>query len=164
MTSLIDTMSASRRCCLTLHADIADALSFHFKLLGISQLGFGMRIARTGDIGKTMLKISINDSTRQRRVVLRGKLSAPWVAELRTVCSQAKEELDGRELVIDIGDLLAISQEGENALVQLINDGAKFSCHGVVTSYVLQQLARQAKSNGDDSFDFRPPCADPATD
>jgi hypothetical protein len=108
-----------------------------------------------------MLKISITDKGAQRRLILEGKLIAPWVAELRTACSKAKAELDGRELVIDIENVMVISQEGENALLQLINDGAKFRCRGVLTKHVLQQLARRSKKNGNDLTDVLPPCAEP---
>lgn len=107
-----------------------------------------------------MLKISVTDKGAQRRLILEGKLIAPWVAELRTACSRAKAELEGRELVIDIENVMVISQEGENALLQLINDGAKFRCRGVLTKHVLQQLARRSKKNGNDLTE-PPPCAEP---
>jgi hypothetical protein len=92
-----------------------------------------------------MLKISVVDSRTQRRLVLEGRLIAPWVAELRTAWKKAKTEPDGRELVIDMGNVMVISQEAENTLLQMMNEGARFRCSGVLTKHVLQQLMRRSK-------------------
>lgn len=95
-----------------------------------------------------MLKISVVDSRTQRRLVIEGRLVAPWVAELRTAWKGANAELDGRELVIDIGNVMVISQEAENALLQMLNEGARFRCcSGVLTKHVVQQLMRRSKKN-----------------
>jgi len=104
-----------------------------------------------------MLKISITDSRTQRRLVLEGRLIAPWVAELRTTWERVKSEINGRDLVIDIENVTAISQEGENALLQLINEGAKFYCRGVLTKHVLKQLARRGKKNANELIDAARP-------
>jgi hypothetical protein len=91
-----------------------------------------------------MLKISLIDSARQRRVIVEGKLIAPWAAELRNACGEARADLLGRDLVIEMKHLTTISQEGENVIVELINAGFKFRCRGVFTRHVLKQLTRRA--------------------
>ena len=48
------------------------------------------------------MKISVVEARNQRRVVLEGKLLAPWVTELRTACEKARADLQKRELVIDL--------------------------------------------------------------
>ncbi len=60
-----------------------------------------------------MLKISLIDSSRQRRLVVEGKLIAPWAAELKSTCERARADLRGRELVIEMKQITMISQEGE---------------------------------------------------
>jgi hypothetical protein len=45
-----------------------------------------------------------------------------------------------RALVLDLKNLTAIGQEGENLLLELINERVKFRC-GVFTKHVLRQLA-----------------------
>ncbi len=92
-----------------------------------------------------MLRISIADTPRQRRLVLEGKLIAPWVAELRTACESARVELEGRELVIDVNDVTSISQEGENVLLELMKERVKFRSDGVFTNHILRQLASRAR-------------------
>src|SRR5258708_11512362 len=93
-----------------------------------------------------MLKISITDTRTQRRLVLEGKLIAPWVAELRAVWTRVKVELNGRELVIDMGNVITVSQEAENTLLEMMGEGATFRCRGVLTKHVVQQLARRGKN------------------
>jgi hypothetical protein len=94
-----------------------------------------------------MFKISLIDSTRQRRLVVEGKLIAPWVAELRNACEEARADLRGRELVIEMRHVTTISQEGENIILELINGGTKFRCEGVFTKHVVKELTRRATRN-----------------
>jgi hypothetical protein len=94
-----------------------------------------------------MLKISLVDNARQRRLIVEGKLIAPWVAELRSACEKARADLRGRELVIEMNHLTTISQEGENVILELINGGIRFRCHGVFTKHVVRDLTRRASRN-----------------
>jgi hypothetical protein len=96
-----------------------------------------------------MLKISLIDSARQRRLIVEGKLTAPWAAELRNACQEARADLRGRELVIEMKHVTTISQEGENVILELINGGIRFRCSGVFTKHLLKDLTRRAsKSQG----------------
>jgi hypothetical protein len=92
-----------------------------------------------------MFKISIVDSRTQRRLVVEGKLSEPWVDELRTTWKNASRDLDGRKVVIDLSSLTIISREGEDAIFDLMKQGAKFSCAGILTRHVLKSLARRCQ-------------------
>ncbi|MGA2236495.1 MAG: hypothetical protein ABSG23_13560 [Terriglobales bacterium] len=94
-----------------------------------------------------MLKISVVDSQNERHLVLEGKLVAPWTTELRKACEQAREGLNGRELVIDLKNLTVISQEGQNLLAAVMNEGIKFRSGGVFTKQVLKQLVRRTRKD-----------------
>ena len=90
-----------------------------------------------------MFKISIIDTRSQRTLVVEGTLIGSWVAELRTTWRNASQELGGRKLVVDLSNLTVISLEGENEIFDLMKEGAKFSCGGILTRHVLKQLARK---------------------
>jgi anti-anti-sigma regulatory factor len=90
-----------------------------------------------------MLRISTIDTRFQRRLVLEGKLVEPWLGELREVCRNSSQTLEGRKLVIDLTDVTVISSEAESILSDLMQQGAKFSCGGVLIKHVLKQLARR---------------------
>ena len=92
-----------------------------------------------------MLKISIIDSRTHRRLVLEGKLVGPWADELRPAWQRAKAELDGRELVVEVKNLIVISQAGENVLLELMKEGVKVRGYGVFTRHILKELARRAE-------------------
>jgi hypothetical protein len=94
-----------------------------------------------------MLKISIFDSAAQRSLVLEGTLSAPWTEELRTAWTTANADLHNRKLIVDLRNVTAISQDGENAILKLMSEGAKFRSRGVLTKHVLRELARKNRRN-----------------
>lgn len=98
-----------------------------------------------------MLKISIIETKMQRRLVLEGKLIAPWSAELRSAGKQAAMDLAGRQLVIDMNNLTTIADEGEAALLELMKAGARFCCRGVFTRHILKQLVRRARPSHKES-------------
>jgi hypothetical protein len=96
---------------------------------------------------KAMLKISIVDRPNQRRLVVEGKLIAPWAAELTSAWQKATTDLNGRALVIDVKCLTAITDDGENVLLELMKGGARFRSSGVFTKQVLKRLARKIRRN-----------------
>jgi hypothetical protein len=92
-----------------------------------------------------MLKISIVENRTQRRLVLEGKLIAPWVAELKPACEKAKADLGDRDLVVEVKNLTAINQAGENVLLELMREGVKFRGCGVFTKHLLKELTRRVE-------------------
>jgi hypothetical protein len=90
-----------------------------------------------------MFKISIADTPSRRTLIVEGTLVGPWVAELGTTWKNSSQDLDGRNLIIDLCSLTVISREGEEAIFDLMKKGAKFSCGGVLTRHVLQRLERK---------------------
>jgi hypothetical protein len=118
------------------------------KIHGLPLSRFGTRLALPiPSREKRMLKISLIDDPAQRRLVLEGELLAPWAAELKAACEQARTDLRPRELVVDLKCLTAISREGEELLFELMREGVKFRSRGVFTKQVLKQLARRVNGS-----------------
>jgi hypothetical protein len=88
------------------------------------------------------------ESASRRRLIVEGKLVAPWAAEFMSACEKAKADLHGREFVVDLRSVTAINPEGEQVLLQLITAGVKFQC-GVFMKEVLRQLARKRQRGQD---------------
>jgi hypothetical protein len=115
---------------------------------GAQQSGFGKSVAvspfriRFRNKSK-MFKISTIDTRSQRTLIVEGTLIGSWVAELRATWRTASHALGGRKLVIDLSNLTVISIEGEAAILDLMNEGAKFSRGGILTRHVLKQLTRK---------------------
>jgi len=104
-----------------------------------------MALRLTHSAGLRMFRISIIDTPAQRRLKVEGKLSEPWVGELRACCRNASRDLAERRLVIDVSSLTLISREGEEAIFELMKEGAKFCCAGILTRHVLKRLARRCR-------------------
>ena len=106
-----------------------------------------------------MLKISIIDTPTQCQVVLEGRMVETGIKQLNTLCTRLKSELKIRALVIDIKNMVLISQEGENALLRLIPQGAKLGTEGVLAKCIVQQLAHRSKRQVCDLVDAHRPVA-----
>jgi anti-anti-sigma regulatory factor len=102
-----------------------------------------------------MLKITILDTPDRRRLVLEGKLVAPWAAELRKECRGAAADLRGRELVIELRNVTCISKDGENVLLELMKEGVRFRSSGVFTKHIMKRLARKSRRNAGEQRDER---------
>src|ERR1700752_3827237 len=98
-------------------------------------------------VQEQMLKITIFDTPDRRRLVLEGKLMAPWATELRKECRRAAADLRGRELVIELRNVTCISEDGQNVLLELMKEGVRFRTSGVFTKHVMKQLARKIRRN-----------------
>jgi hypothetical protein len=92
-----------------------------------------------------MLKISVAQTDTECRLLVEGALVGVGLEELRTMGNRLRAELHGRTLLVDIKDAAAISQEAENVLLQLINEGAKVRAHSVIARHILQELARRSQ-------------------
>jgi endonuclease III-like uncharacterized protein len=93
-----------------------------------------------------MLKITVVEGRRQRRLIVEGKLISPWAAELATACEGARTDLQNRELIVDLRSLAAIGPEGEDVLLRLMREKVKFLC-GVYMKEVLRQLGLKTRNS-----------------
>jgi anti-anti-sigma regulatory factor len=93
-----------------------------------------------------MLKISVVDAARRRCIVVEGALVAPWADELATACEKARADLQGREFIVDLRGVTAISRDGENVLIQLIRHKIKVQC-GIFAKELMRQLASDPQLN-----------------
>ena len=109
---------------------------------------FGNAVALS-EVVTDMLKISTIESPTKCLLVLEGKLLPPWTEELLNICRERQLRANHGELVIDIRGVTIISREGEDVLLSLILEGAKFRGIDVFTRQILKQLAKRAQKVGD---------------
>ncbi len=93
-----------------------------------------------------MFRVSIADNSKERRLILAGKLVAPWTAELENVWRDAESQLGGRTLIIDLAEVTQISAEGEKVLLGFLQRGAKVACCGVFNRHLLRELVRRCRT------------------
>ena len=94
-----------------------------------------------------MLKISVLENAHKLQMILEGKLIAPWTEVLKNL--RAEIDRNHRELVIDVRGVTAISRDGEDVLLALMDQGARFRASGVFMRQVLKDLSRRSRlTNG----------------
>jgi ABC-type transporter Mla MlaB component len=72
-----------------------------------------------------MLRITIHDRSRELRMKLEGKLSGPWVAELRQCWLTASSTTAGRATSVDLGEVDFVDAEGQTLLADMIEQGVR---------------------------------------
>lgn len=92
-----------------------------------------------------MLRITISDELSEQRWILQGKISGPWVAQLRS--NWKTREPSGSQLkrVVDLNGVTLVDLEGEKVLVTMMRDGAEFVATGVYMKHLVETLTRRRR-------------------
>ncbi len=89
-----------------------------------------------------MLKITSHENNLRTKLVLEGKLADPWLTEFERAWADAKRNHAPR-VVVDMKDVIVISDRAKILLQQMASEGVKFVCpRGVFTKHVVQRVAR----------------------
>jgi anti-anti-sigma regulatory factor len=90
-----------------------------------------------------MLRITISDEPEEQRWILQGRLSGPWVAQLRSNWEKSHDQNGNHKCVVDVSDVTFVDLDGERVLAAMMNDGAEFIASGVYTKHILEVLAKR---------------------
>jgi hypothetical protein len=90
-----------------------------------------------------VLRITINDETVEQRWTLQGRLSGPWVAQLKSNWKKSHGLNGHRDCVVDVSGVTFVDLDGERVLATMMRDGAKFIATGVYTKHVLEILEKR---------------------
>src|SRR3984957_7906373 len=94
-----------------------------------------------------MLKIRFSETPSEERWTLHGRLTAPWVRELRTLWKKNHRRDKQRVCIVDLNEITFIDKSGERLLRHLVREGAQCIATGVYVKHVLQQLAAKGKGS-----------------
>ncbi len=72
-----------------------------------------------------MLRITIIDEPKEQRWTLQGRLSGPWVAQLKSNWEKSHGQNGTRKCVVDVSDVTFVDLDGERVLASMIKDGAQ---------------------------------------
>ena len=92
-----------------------------------------------------MLKITCDETGNQTHWTLCGRLSGPWVAELRVAWKHARGRFNGSPSVVDLTSVTSLDEKGEDMLREMQEDGAQFVARGVAMKHVLSHLRSHSK-------------------
>jgi ABC-type transporter Mla MlaB component len=91
-----------------------------------------------------MLKITLHDSAAEFRFRLEGKLSGPWVDELRQCWETASSTTGGRRTLIDLRDVDFVDAPGEELLCDMLRRGVEFQAATPFMQSILDAVASKA--------------------
>ena len=94
-----------------------------------------------------MLKISFSETPSEERWVLHGRLTAPWVRELRTCWKKNHGRDKQRARIVDLNEIKFIDKSGERLLRAMVKERAQFIANGICIKHVLEKLTSKGKSS-----------------
>lgn len=92
-----------------------------------------------------MLKITILDSASELRFRLEGKLSGPWVSELRQCWQTASSTTAGRSTVADLREVDFVDSDGQHLLADMHRAGVRLHA---VTPLIRTLVDEACRSHG----------------
>jgi phage tail protein X len=93
----------------------------------------------------TMLRVSYSDTADGQCWRLYGRLTGPWVEELRSCWRQARERVPLAHAVVDLNEVTFIDEAGEELLGEMLSTGTEFIATGIATKHLLEGLKNQRK-------------------
>lgn len=97
-------------------------------------------------VPKIMLKIDFTETLTEQRWILKGRLIAPWVRELRTSWKKNQQRNELRACIVDLNEITFIDKSGERLLRFLVNEGAQCIAGNVYVKHVIDRVAARKGS------------------
>ena len=93
-----------------------------------------------------MLRITVEQTSNRRTLVVEGRLMGPWVKELET-CWQASRALGrGQRLRVDLRQVGFVDAEGRQLLSRMFRQGAEFLAAGPMMQAILEECCNSPAS------------------
>ena len=89
-----------------------------------------------------MLRITVTEDDSEQRWVLQGRLTGSFLGELTESWCANRDRQPARNRVVDLNQITGIDKDGEQVLLMMIKDGAKFLASGLYTKHLLESLSR----------------------
>ena len=91
-----------------------------------------------------MLKITIHDSASELRFRLEGRLSGPWVPELRQCWQTAASITEGRRTVLDLREVDFVDPEGQSLMAEMCHRGVCLLAVTPLIQSLIEEIPRTA--------------------
>jgi anti-anti-sigma regulatory factor len=90
-----------------------------------------------------VLRTTITDEPWGQRWTLQGRLSGPWVAQLKSSWKKSHGSNGNNKCVVDVSGVTFVDLQGERVLAAMVKDGAEFIATGVYTRHILEALEKR---------------------
>jgi outer membrane protein TolC len=94
-----------------------------------------------------MLKISFSEMPTKEKWILEGRLTEPWVRELRTSWKRNHRTAKERACVVDLKEVTFVDRTGERLLRAIVREGAQCIASGIYVKHILENLTTKGKGS-----------------
>jgi outer membrane protein TolC len=94
-----------------------------------------------------MLKISFSEIPTEEKWILEGRLTEPWVRELRTSWKRNHRTAKERACIVDLKEITFVDRSGERLLCAMVREGAQCIGSGICIKHVLEKLTSKSKGS-----------------
>jgi hypothetical protein len=91
-----------------------------------------------------MLRISMTEDMLEQRWVLQGRMTASFLEELIASWRAMQDCQPTLKRVVDLDEVTCIDKDGEQVLLMMIRDGARFVASGLYNKHLLESLSKRA--------------------
>jgi hypothetical protein len=97
-----------------------------------------------------MVRITVTEGASEQRWILQGQLTGGSVEELTSNWRiKRRDRPSTKSCVVDLNEITSIDKDGEQVLLMMIRDGAKFVATGLYTKHLLESLSAEVESRPD---------------
>jgi hypothetical protein len=89
-----------------------------------------------------MLRITVTENESEQRWVLQGRLTGSFLEELTASWCANRVRPQIKTRTVDLNQITCIDKDGEQVLLMMIRDGAKFVATGLYTKHLLESLSK----------------------
>jgi hypothetical protein len=96
-----------------------------------------------------MLRITVTENESEQRWVLQGRLTGSYAEELTAGWRANRNRPQTQSRTVDLNEVTCIDKDGEQVLLMMIRDGAKFVATGLYTKHLLESLSKDITDSSD---------------
>jgi len=94
-----------------------------------------------------MLKITFSEIPTEEKWILEGRLTEPWVRELRTSWKRNHRTAKERACIVDLNEITFVDKSGERLLRAMVREGAQCIASGIYIKHILENLTTKGKGS-----------------
>ncbi len=113
---------------------------YGFRIPSVAE-SFGPDIDSRAVRNSNMLRITVTENASGQRWVLQGRLTESTIDELIANWRANRHCPPLQSCVVDLDEVTSIDKEGEQVILMMIRDGAKFVASGLYTKHLLESLS-----------------------
>jgi len=93
-----------------------------------------------------MLKITMTSTPMGESWTLYGRLSTPWVNELKASWKRQRSAVEKCKCIVNLDDVTFIDKSGERMLRSMLQEGARFIANDLYIKHVLDRVRGCSKN------------------